>query len=67
TSQKLIDQAVWFTLSQKGVTTYSLPCDVRLWPSVLDAATRYKKLINEELENIVQMARENEYQPLFPE
>jgi len=67
TSQELIDQAVWFTLSQEGVTTYSLPCDVRLWPSVLDAATRYEKLSYEEQENVVQMARENEFHPLFPE
>jgi len=67
TSQELIDQAVWFTLSQEGVTTYSLPCDVRLWPLVLDAATRYKKLNDEELEKIVNMARGNEFQPLFPE
>jgi len=66
-NQDLIDQAVWFTLSQEGVTSYSLPCDVRLWPLVLDAATRYKKLNYEEQENFVQMARENEFQPLFPE
>jgi len=66
-NQELIDQAVWFTLSQEGVTTYSLPCDVRLWPLVLDAATRYKKLNEEEQESIVKMARENELHPLFPE
>jgi len=67
TSQELIDQAVWFTLSQEGVTTYSLPCDVRLWPSVLDAATRYKKLNEEDQKKVVSLAIENEYQPLFPE
>jgi len=66
-SQELIDQAVWFTLSQEGVTTYSLPCDVKLWPSVLNAATRYKKLDEEEQNKVVNMARENEFQPLFPE
>ena len=66
-SQELIDQAVWFTLSQEGVTTYSLPCDVRLWSSVLDAATRYQKLNDEEQKHAVKMARENEFQPLFPE
>jgi len=64
--QELIDQAVWFTLSQEGVTTYSLPCDVRLWPLVLDAATRYEKLNNEEQKHAVEKARENEFQPLFP-
>jgi len=67
TSQELIDQAVWFTLSQEGVTTYSLPCDVRLWSSILDAATRYKKLNDEGQKYAVKMARENEFQPLFPE
>jgi predicted aldo/keto reductase-like oxidoreductase len=67
TSQELIDQAVWFTLSQEGVTTYSLPCDVKLWASVLDAATRYKKLNKEKQNLAVEMARENEFQPLFPE
>jgi len=66
-SQELIDQAVWFTLSQEGVTTYSLPCDVKLWSSVLDAATRYKKFNEEEQKKVVNKARENEYQPLFPE
>jgi len=67
TSQELIDQAVWFTLSQEGVTTYSLPCDIRLWPLVLDAAVRFKKLNEEEQKKVVSAAIENEYQPLFPE
>ena len=67
TSQELIDQAVWFTLSQEGVTTYSLPCDVRLWPLVLNAATRYKKLNDEEQKHAVKLARKNEFKPLFPE
>ena len=66
-NQELIDQAVWFTLSQEGVTTYSLPCDVRLWPLVLNAATRYKKLSDEEQKHIVNKAKENEFQPLFPD
>jgi len=65
--QELVNQAVWFTLSQDGVTTYSLPCDVRLWPLVLNAVKQYKKLNVEELEKIVNMARENEFYPLFPE
>ncbi|MCJ7648339.1 MAG: aldo/keto reductase [Candidatus Lokiarchaeota archaeon] len=65
--QELVNQAVWFTLSQDGVTTYSLPCDVRLWPLVLNAVKLYKKLNNEEIEKIINMARENEFQPLFPE
>ena len=65
--QELVNQAVWFTLSQDGVTTYSLPCDVRLWPLILNAVKQYKKLDAEEQEKVVNMARENEFQPLFPE
>ena len=65
-SQDLVDQAVWFTLSQEGVTTYSLPCDVRLWPLIFDAIKRYRKLNNEEQEKVITMARELEMQPLFP-
>ena len=66
-NQDLIDQAVWFTLSQEGVTTYSLPCDVKLWALVLNAAERYKKLDEQEQEQLVKIARENELYPLFPE
>ena len=66
-NQELIDIAVWFTLSQEGVTTYSLPCDVKLWSLVLNAAERYKKLDGREQEHIVELARENEFYPLFPE
>jgi len=66
-TQELIDLAVWFTLSQEGVTTYSLPCDVKLWPLVLDAAIRYKKLSLGEQENIIKMVSKNELHPLFPE
>lgn len=64
--QSLVDQTVWFTLSQEGVTTYSLPCDVRLWPLVFNAVKRYRKLNNEEQENVINMARESEIHPLFP-
>ena len=63
----MIDQAVWFTLSQEGVTTYSLPCDVKLWPLVLDAVKRYRKLNDDDQEKLVNMAKEKEFQPLFPE
>ena len=67
TSQELIDQAVWFTLSQEGDTTNSLPCDIRLWPLVLDAAARFKKLNEKEQKMVVDTAKDNEYKPLFPE
>ena len=65
--QEMVDQAVWFTLSQEGVTTYSLPCDVRLWPLILDAVKRYRKLDNEEQKSIINLARQSNLQPLFPE
>jgi predicted aldo/keto reductase-like oxidoreductase len=65
--QELVEQAVWFTLSQEGVTTYSLPCDVRLWSLVLDAIKRYRKLNEEEMREIVNIAKEKEIRPLFPE
>ena len=65
--QDMVDKAVWFTLSQEGVTTYSLPCDVRLWPLILDAVKRYRKLKNEEQESIINLARQSNLQPLFPE
>jgi predicted aldo/keto reductase-like oxidoreductase len=64
--QEFVDQAVWFTLSQEGVTTYSLPCDVRLWPLVFDAIKRYRKQNNEEQQTAITMARDFEMQPLFP-
>jgi len=65
--KNLIDQSVWFTLSQEGVTTYSLPCNTKLWPLVLDAVKRFRKLSNEEQENVINLARDNKMQPLFPE
>ena len=65
--QDFIDQAVWFTLSQEGVSTYSLPCDIRLWPLVLDAVKRYRRLNDEENEKIINIARKCKIQPLFPE
>jgi aryl-alcohol dehydrogenase-like predicted oxidoreductase len=65
--QELVDQTLWFTLSQEGVTTYSLPCDVRLWPLVLGAVKRYKKLNKDEQEEVINIARKNGFNPLFPE
>ncbi|MFX1313734.1 MAG: aldo/keto reductase [Promethearchaeota archaeon] len=65
-TQELVDQAVWFSLSQEGITTYSLPCDVKLWPLVLEAAKRYKKLDDKEQEKIIEFARNTKFKPLFP-
>ena len=65
--QDMVDKAVWFTLSQEGVTTYSLPCDVRLWPLILDAVKRYRKLNKEELKSIIKLVRQSNLKALFPE
>lgn len=64
--QNWIDDTVWYTLSQEGVTTYSLPCDLRLWPPVLDSVERFKKLNSEQQQEIIIRAKENFFQPLFP-
>ncbi|MFX0000462.1 MAG: aldo/keto reductase [Candidatus Hodarchaeota archaeon] len=66
-NQELVEQAVWFTLSQEGVTTYSLPCDVRLWALVLNAAMNYRKLNDDEQNKIINIAKQNKFEPLFPE
>ena len=65
--QREIDMAVWFALSQEGVTTCTLPCDVNLWPMVLDAAERFRKLSQEEQKELVEYARKRGFKPLFPE
>ncbi|MFX1337976.1 MAG: aldo/keto reductase [Promethearchaeota archaeon] len=65
-TQDLVDQAVWFTLSQDGVTTYSLPCDIKLWPLIFDAVKRYRKQSDDEKKKVINMAKELELKPLFP-
>jgi predicted aldo/keto reductase-like oxidoreductase len=67
TEQALIDQAVMFTLSQDGVCTYSLPCDVRLWSKVIDAGNKFVNLDDLELEKIKLSLRKLELSPLYPE
>lgn len=65
--QNWIDNTVWFTLSQKGVTTYSLPCDLRLWPLVINSIERFKLLEEFEQQDIVKRAINDNFKPLFPE
>ncbi|MCE7737420.1 MAG: hypothetical protein GPJ54_21195 [Candidatus Heimdallarchaeota archaeon] len=62
-----IEKAVWFTLSQTGVTTLPLSCDVKLWPYILEAAEKYQKLSLDEQLKLIQIARDEHYKPLFPE
>ena len=59
-------QALSFTLSQEPVATYSLPCDVRLWPLVLKAALRFRELDQNEQKKAIEHAREAGFKPLFP-
>lgn len=63
--QSDIDLAVWFTLSQDGVTTYSLPCDVRLWSMVLSAAERFRRLTFEEQERIIKEAKRKGFEQIY--
>lgn len=65
--QYSIDQAVKFTLSQDGVSTYSLPCDVRLWPMVINAGNKFCKIESEKLDEIISSLKDKEILPLFPE
>jgi len=62
-----IEKALTFTLSQEGVTTYSLPCDVKLWPVLLDIAEEYRRIDEQKQEEIIRYAREHGFKPLFPE
>lgn len=64
--QEDIDKAVWFTLSQDPVATYSMACDIRLWPKIISAGERFRKLSSEEEERVVNYFREKGVKPLFP-
>jgi predicted aldo/keto reductase-like oxidoreductase len=65
-TERQVLQAVSFTLSQEPVTTYSLPCDIRLWPLVLKAALRFRELDQNEQKKAIEHAREAGFKPLFP-
>jgi len=42
-TQKEIDKSLWWTLSQ-DITGVCMPATLRLWPMLIDAAERYKKV-----------------------
>jgi predicted aldo/keto reductase-like oxidoreductase len=65
--QEDIDKAVWFTLSQEGVTTYSMSSEVRLWPKIISAGERFRKLSEEEQKEVVEYFKRKGVRPLFPE
>jgi len=62
-----ITLGVRYTLSQGGVTTYSLPCEHRLWGMVLKAGEEFTPMTLEEQEEAVAYARGQGFTPLFPE
>jgi predicted aldo/keto reductase-like oxidoreductase len=62
-----IETALRFALSQEGVTTYSMPCDIRLWPALLEAGERYRKIDELEQSAIIRYAGQRGFKPLFPE
>jgi len=66
-TQEDIDMAVWYTLSQEPVATYAMAGDIRLWPMILSAGKRFKKLSLEEQSKVVEVFREKGAKPLFPE
>jgi len=62
-----IEMGVRFTLSQHPVTTYSLPCDVRLWDTVLQAGEMFRHMNGDEQREAVEWAKGQGFSPLFPE
>jgi len=62
-TQKEIDEALWFTLSQ-NVTTAASASDIRIAKMMLDAAERYTPMKKEEQQQLLQNAAK--YTPLFP-
>jgi aryl-alcohol dehydrogenase-like predicted oxidoreductase len=65
--EKDIEMGVHFTLSQEGVTTYPMACDIRLWPKIIKAGERFRKLSEEEQERIVEYFKSKGGYPIFPE
>jgi len=54
--QEAIDRAVWFALSQPGVTAIASAGDVRIFERVLDAARRLRPLSEAEQEAVIAAA-----------
>ena len=62
-SQREVDEALWFTLSQ-GVATATSSSDIRIARMMIDAAERYTPMSRDEQEELVRRA--SAYRPLFP-
>jgi len=62
-TQAEINQSLWWTLSQ-DITAAAMPGDLRLWPAVIDAAERFKKM--SAAEQAAAMEEVKKLAPLFP-
>lgn len=64
---KEVEMGVRFTLSQSAVCTYPLPCDHRLWETVLKAGDNFTPMTESEQEEAKAYASRKGFTPLFPE
>lgn len=64
---EMIQMGINFTLSQEGVTTYPIACDIRLWPKILKAGENFRKLTEEEQQKVIEYFKNKGAYPLFPE
>lgn len=65
--RELIEKAVWFTLSQRAVTTYAMTSETSFWPFILDAAEHLRILNEEEQSKIIEEFKGLGVEPLFPQ
>jgi aryl-alcohol dehydrogenase-like predicted oxidoreductase len=56
-----IEKSLWYTLSQ-DITSAVLPGELKLWPTIIDAAKRFKSLNAKEQQEVISQAAQ--YQPL---
>ena len=64
---KDVELGVRYTLSQEPVTTYPLPCDVKLWDLVLKAGDKFEPMDEDEQLDAIEYAKRQGFSPLFPE
>jgi len=58
-----IEESLWYVLSQ-DVTTAAMPSDVRIWPTMIDAAERFQPMDAQTQRAVV--AKVRQYRPIFP-
>jgi len=63
-TQREIDEALWFTLSQYDVTTAASSSDIQVAKMMIDAAERYTPMKEKEQQELLLKAAA--YRPLFP-